>query len=73
MFSLGAFSAYQGHLSGPSVSVNLSYLIFPLVPVSVFFRRASLGHSLSDAKIRPGGQSEPLFLPDGDGSLDWLV
>lgn len=39
VFSLGTFSAYQGRLSGPSASVTLSYLIFSLVPVSVFFRR----------------------------------
>lgn len=57
MFSLGAFSVYQGHLAGPSTSLSLSYLIFPLVPISVFFRRAAWApsHSLSHMESQGGG------------------
>ena len=34
LFSLGTFLAYQGHLAGPSASLSLSHLVFPLVPIS---------------------------------------
>lgn len=41
MFSLGDFSAYQGHLTGSSASLSLLHLIFPLVSVSVSSRRTA--------------------------------
>lgn len=41
MFSLGEFSAYQGHLAGSSASLSLLHLIFPLVSVSVSSRRTA--------------------------------
>lgn len=44
LFSLNAFSAHQGHLSGPvapSPSLSLSHLICPLILVSVSPRRTA--------------------------------